>query len=251
MTLTAVKSSDRILGASKQVSLPNRSLMMLTGNNLSVVGDMARRIVTARIDPVSSTPFLRSFDLEPTSYCLKNRQSLAAAAITLMRYHFGYCGGERLGNGNTASFEDWDRLVRQSVLRVHADVDPGNYGDVASLFMTSMANDTARESLGQLLQAIVDLVGADTYVTAADLFNKAKANKTQFTDLNNPRPTNVPADSFWEALHELSPGKNDRDWSVKSLGRVLANRNGAISGNWRLVSAPAGGSKTYKVEPLF
>ena len=38
--LTAVKSSDRILGASKQVSLPNRSLMMVTGNNLSAVGDM-------------------------------------------------------------------------------------------------------------------------------------------------------------------------------------------------------------------
>ena len=97
-----------------------------------------------------------------------------------MRYHFGYCGGERLGQGNTASFEDWDRLVRQIRLRVHVDVYPGNYGDVASLFTASMANDPARESLGQLMQSIVDLVGADTYVSAADLFNEAKAKKTDF-----------------------------------------------------------------------
>ena len=63
-----------ILGASKQVSLPNRSLMMVTGNDLSAVGDMARRIVTARVDPVSSTPFLRTFEMEPT-WCsfFKNR----------------------------------------------------------------------------------------------------------------------------------------------------------------------------------
>ena len=71
-----------------------------------------------------------------------------------MRYHFEYCGGERLGQGNTASFEDWDRLVRQSVLRVHVYVDPGNYGDVASLFTASMANDPARESLGQLMESL-------------------------------------------------------------------------------------------------
>lgn len=245
--LTAVKSSDRILGASKQVSLPNRSLMMVTGNNLSAVGDMARRIVTARVDPMSSTPFLRTFEMEPTSYCLKNRQSLAAAALTLMRYHFGHCGGERLGPGNTASFEDWDRLVRQSVLRVHVDVDRGNYGDVASLFTASMANDPARESLGQLMQSIVDLVGSDNYVTAAELFTRSKRF---FSNLDAPPSTKNAADNFWEALHELSPRKADRDWTVKSLGRVLNNRNGAIFGNWRLACKQAGDSKIYKIESL-
>ena len=81
-----------------------------------------------------------------------------------------------------------------------------------------MANEPFSESLGQLMQSIVDLVGADAYASAADLFNEAKAKKTDFRGVstNSGQQTFLPI-SFRGALHELSPRKLDRDWSVKSL----------------------------------
>lgn len=244
--LTGVKSADRILGVSKNVSLPNRSLMLVTGNNLSPVGDMARRIVCSRIDPISATPFLRAFDMAPDTYCLVNRQSMAAAVLTILRYHFGTCGGDRIGRGNTASFEDWDRLVRQTVLRVHKEVRPGHFGDVADLFSASMSNDPAREALKQLLQSIVDLVGLDRSATAAEIFAEAKGSTCDFTKTEDF----TPGDHFWEALHELMPQKKASEWSVKSLGRVLNNRNGAVAGQLRLTKRSGGDRQTYCVESL-
>ena len=244
--LTGVKSADRILGVSKNVSLPNRSLMLVTGNNLSPVGDMARRIISARIDPVSATPFRRAFEMAPDKYCMANRLSMAAAALTIIRYHFGSCGGARMGDGNTASFEDWDRLVRQPVLRVHAELWPNYFGDVADLFSASMANDPAREALEQLLQSIADLVGVGQDVTAADLHGAANREKYMFS----AGPTNTPAERFWEALHELSPRKSLSDWTVKSLGRVLHYRNGAVAGKLRLVERKGKDRNLFCIERL-
>ena len=244
--LTGVKSADRILGVSKNVSLPNRSLMLVTGNNLSPVGDMARRIISARIDPISSTPFRRAFDLAPERFCMINRLPLAGAVLTILRYHFGTCGGTRMDEGSTASFEDWDHLVRQPLLRVHAEIWPGHFGDVADLFSVSMSNDPTREALEQLLQAIVDLVGEGKNVTAAELFVEAKRGTCDFDDIS----ASTPANRFWEALHELAPRKASNDWTVKSLGRVLHYRNGAVAGGLRLIKRSGGDRQLYRVERL-
>lgn len=244
--LTGVKSADRILGVSKQISLPNRALMTVTGNNLHPVGDMARRIVTARIDPASNVPFLRSFDLAPDAFCLEHRQKMVAAALTVMSYHFNVCGGEHLGAGNTASFEHWDRLVRQSVLRVDSDIAPGQFGDVAELFQASMVNDPAHEAVGLLLRAIVDLVGTEKYFTAAELHEKAKAGKANYSD----SPVRISADRFFEALHELAPRKAASEWTSRALGQSLHYRNGAVHRNLRLMKRVDGDRAVYRVERL-
>lgn len=241
--LTGPTFSDRILGISKEVVLPNRSLMTLTGNNLHPTGDMARRVLIARIDPISDAPFLRCFAMDPAKYCLANRQAMLAAALTLLRYHFGVCGAERRGQGNTASFEEWDRMVRQPVLRVHSDVAPGYFGDVAEIFHASLANDPSHDATVQLLRAIAELVGTGNYATAATLNEKARAGYGGFG------PAETAGERFWEALNELVPGKHG-NWTVKALGRVLDNRNGTVADGLRLDSRPGKDRKQYRVDAI-
>ena len=112
--LTAPVFSDRVLGSSTTASLPNRALFLATGNNLRYVGDTCRRIFSARLDAQIEQPYAREFDLCPLAYTLTHRMALVVAGLTLMRAYIA-AGKPKLGAGRTASFEDWDDLVRQTV----------------------------------------------------------------------------------------------------------------------------------------
>ncbi len=54
--LTAPWFEDRILGASDSVSFPVRSMIVATGNNVEIAGDLCRRFLRARIDPQMERP---------------------------------------------------------------------------------------------------------------------------------------------------------------------------------------------------
>lgn len=112
--LTAEYLSDRILGVSEMVDLPNATLVMMSGNNIQIVGDLNRRFLTCRIDAKIESPHNRKFDLDPLAYVKTHRLDMVRAALTIIR---GYLtsGAGRIATGRTASFEIWDDLVRQSV----------------------------------------------------------------------------------------------------------------------------------------
>jgi hypothetical protein len=110
--ITAPVLRDRVLGRSESLSIPNRALLLLTGNNLCPVGDLPRRIITIRIDPGTDAPFARQFDLDPLEYVLDHRTELARAALLLI------CGrlssGAARTKGRIASFEAWDDLAAEA-----------------------------------------------------------------------------------------------------------------------------------------
>jgi len=112
--LTAPTFTDRILGISETATLPNRTLFLATGNNLRLVGDTCRRILPARLDARIERPYAREFDFDPLQTVLARRQDRVTAALTLIRTWINV-GCPRCGEGRTASFEDWDELVRQPV----------------------------------------------------------------------------------------------------------------------------------------
>lgn len=110
--LTAANYNDRILGVSEDVMLPNRSLFLCTGNNLTLTGDTFRRILIARIDAQDEKPYTREFDFDPLHLMERDRQKLAVAALTIVRAYIT-AGRPKTAPGRTASFEQWDDLVRQ------------------------------------------------------------------------------------------------------------------------------------------
>lgn len=87
--LTSDVWTDRVLGASKVVDLPQRAVWVATGNNLQLGGDLARRCYPILLDPKTAQPWRRHFrrpDLD--SWVLDNRGQLLAAALTLGRAWF-------------------------------------------------------------------------------------------------------------------------------------------------------------------
>lgn len=151
--LTTDHFKDRILGKSEVPSVPNNAIVLLTGNNMVLAGDMARRVLVCRIDPQMERPFARSFDLNPLAYCLANRQRMIAAALTLVRYCLN-ATNRPIAAGSMASFEQWDRFVRQTICHIDNTIAVGEFGDVMDLVVRNQAEDPAQESLRCLLQAL-------------------------------------------------------------------------------------------------
>ena len=115
--LTARVWSDRLLGGNTEIEADNRILVLITGNNLSLAGDIVRRMLTIRIDPQleASEVWKREFAIDPLDYIIRNRQQLVASVLTILS---GYknAGRPKVALGSLASFEQWDEAVRQPLV---------------------------------------------------------------------------------------------------------------------------------------
>src|SRR5262249_36533782 len=59
--LTTEVYSDRLLGGSTMLALPNNALVLISGNNFRPAGDLWRRLLTSRIDAGVEAPERRTF----------------------------------------------------------------------------------------------------------------------------------------------------------------------------------------------
>jgi hypothetical protein len=209
--MTSPTYSDRTLGKSDSVTVPNRMMLVLTGNNIQLQGEMPRRVLVSRIDPQTDKPFAREFALDPFAHCRAHWQSMIEAALTLIRAFLTH-GCENTITGKLASFEEWDAWVRRTV--IYADeLRPGMFGDVMEVVNTNQAVDPELETLVGLLSSWHDVFGPRP-VHASEVIQKAMG----FFNL-----VGEPKTPLQEAIHGL-PLRDARNPSAKSLGRYLSNR---------------------------
>lgn len=225
--LTAPALSDRVLGRSEQLTLPNRTALILTGNNLALAGDLPRRVLKCRIDPQCETPFARSFDFDPVALVRRNRIGMAAAAVTLMRARA--VSRDPLAPGDIGSFEDWARLVRQAVAWAGAVLAPGEYGDPAEGLAQAAAADPEAEGLGELLTQLHDRFGPVLF-SASDVVEAASHTA-----------------GLRAALIDLA-GTDRAAESTKSCGRLLRFREDRIVAGRKLIGRQIGNRRVWKVE---
>lgn len=111
--ITAQTWSDRKLGVTQTVSVPQLATWIVTGNNVTLGGDLPRRCYRVRLDAKSSKPwddgrqFLHD-DLIP--WVLENRGRIIAALLTLCRAWFA-AGRPRYDVPRLGSFEHWSHTV--------------------------------------------------------------------------------------------------------------------------------------------
>lgn len=218
--LSADRYRDRVLGKSESSAVPNRALLLMTGNNLTLTGDMSRRVLVARIDPCIDKPYARAFDVNPLAVCIAERQQRIAAALTLIRYYLS-SGVERLGKGRMASFEVWDDWVRQTVIYIDHELAPGKFGDIMEQIQINQTSDPDQETLGTLLHSL-QLNFEDGSFSAADVLKKAKSSG--FYNLEDDQ---IQADAqLNDALDGFKTGHGALN--SKSLGRILSYRKDRI-----------------------
>ncbi len=232
--LTTGKLSDRVLGQSRNVTVRDRSLFTLTGNNASADADLQRRIVWVRLN-AGERPTHRAFDFCPVSEALAQRLQIAEAACVIWRAYFN-AGAPDIIPGDVGGFADWNRLCRQPLLWLaregFTDVLQWEIGDPAASMLADPADsDPELEALGSMLGALWALTDGQDFTSAEAL----KWFRTGEHDDDGS------AGDFRSGVMDCA-GK--ADISVRSLGRILMNRRERTVGGLKLLAR--GGSARLK-----
>jgi putative DNA primase/helicase len=106
----------RPLGVSSVISVPTHALMLATGNNLAIVGDLKRRVVLIRMDAKTERPEQRAFDRSHIDEVISKRGALISAALTIPMAYMAAGAPAIHGHRPFGSFELWDQMVRRPLL---------------------------------------------------------------------------------------------------------------------------------------
>lgn len=213
--LTAPYYTSRVLGISKIETLPNKALLILTGNNLRVTGDACRRVLLCRIDSDLDRPSLRTFDLAPAAYVHEHRRALRVAVLTLLR-GFQSRGAPKQTDTTAGSFEDWDKLVRQCVIWLGKSTLAGiELDDPYLTAIASIDDDPDAELVGSVLHAWHGAFG-NHFTSVGEAWKAAYSDDIHVPELR-------------EALEGISG--DDRGFNMKRLGFWLQkHRNTPVDG---------------------
>jgi hypothetical protein len=108
--LTAPVWRGRILGVSQMASAPNRTVWAAAGNNVTVTGDMPRRVVTIRLDSGWERPEERTgWRHALPGWAYEERAALVSALLSLVSEWID--AGMPPGQRTLGRFEEWARVV--------------------------------------------------------------------------------------------------------------------------------------------
>lgn len=227
--LTSETMNVRVLGQSSMVSAPSGVLLLCTGNNLRLEGDLTSRALVCMLDPKTDRPDLRTFDQDVRALALSNRPQLVWAGLVLLR---AYLASGTKPQCSWARFDEWAQLVPSAI--VWADLpDP-----LESMKRLERSDPTILE-LERVLVTWHAVKGSDQ-VTLKDLVDDAASAANGF-------------DGLREAL--LAVGEETRQpgsistrrlgkWCERMRGRPVAGyrieRASMYSGTvrWRVVATP-------------
>jgi hypothetical protein len=112
IALTTGTWTDRVLGRTATITIPQRTMFVITGNNILLGGDLPRRCYWIRLDAQCSEPWrgreFRHPDLR--QWVRENRGRLLGASLTLARAWF-LAGCPAASTPVLGSFEEWCRIV--------------------------------------------------------------------------------------------------------------------------------------------
>lgn len=169
--LTTEKVDVRILGLSKLTTVDFRALVIATGNNLVIEGDLARRVFRIRLDSPHIKPHLaggyRIKDL--LGWITENRAPLVGFLLRLTQLWF-QAGCPHHGRSELGGFNSWSRIVRSIV------VFSGLGDPMDSVTQDDTAEDPALNALESLLEAM-----PDAGLTAGDLFKIVRKPEGQMS----------------------------------------------------------------------
>jgi Bifunctional DNA primase/polymerase, N-terminal/Primase C terminal 1 (PriCT-1) len=218
----------RTLGLSDNKVIENRAVILVTGNNLQISGDLPRRFIMCRIMPDSAHPESRKFSFDPVSKARETFPQMVMAILAVMRAHMleGFPGLQMLKD-ETGSFGDWNRWVRAALVWM-------GYADPRKTQADIRANDPAHAANEELLVMIREAI-VNRECTVRDIketLSRQPNDLFRFRELTGHKPS--------EDFSELKTGQR--------FGR-LRDRWFGESPQYRLsVASNSGGTRKWRVE---
>lgn len=224
--VTAESFKGRILGVSETVTVPNHAMLILTGNNIRIHKDLIRRVLVCRLDTGEERPYTREFSFCPMGYIKANRLKMIEYALTIIS---GTFQAKQNIKPPLGSFNEWDRLVRQPILKVCEIIDSNKIahlelGDPIDAIINGTSYDPETATIELLLKGLHHRFGAE-YKTPREIF-----------DLYSRRYSlNIQNDALFDALEIINDDMSG-NLTARKLGVWLLNRKDRISNNMKLVS---------------
>lgn len=130
--LTSEVYTDRLLGQTEILTLPNRTTWAVTGNNPKLSGEITRRVVRIRLDSELEHPEDRKAFRHPDllQWAQEHRGELVWAALTLARAWV--CAGRPVPAGQRllGGYEEWSKVMGGTL---HVAGVPGFLGNLDDL----------------------------------------------------------------------------------------------------------------------
>ena len=223
--LTEEYLTGRLLGYSKTSTVPTRTLMLSSGNNVGPVRDMTRRCVTITLDPKCETPASRTFSSDPLDTVRAQRGRFVSLALTVIRAYL-CAGSPPQGYRALGSYGAWSRLVRGALMWL-------GQPDPATAVFEAMSEDPDRDLLGRLLTAWRREFGTDR-VGVRELVARATDWQSRGSELK-------------EVIHEIADERGEIN--RRRLGRWVARHQGMVAYGLRLEREPSKtcGSERWKL----
>ncbi len=215
----------RILGRSERVRIEARgTTIYATGNNLTLVGDMARRVIVATLDPILERPELREFSGNPVADVLADRGRYIGAALTVVRAYFAAGRPDRAPA--LASFEGWSSTVRSALIWL-------GRADPVTTMEQARAEDPYLAALRALLAAWADEIGtgwANRHTLPAVLKMIGETHQTGTGDYHDPVESEYRFPELRDAILNIATTRGRANtnrfgyWARGVKGRVVDGR---------------------------
>jgi putative DNA primase/helicase len=215
--LTAPIYTQRLLGGNDAVSVPTRTLMLANGNNLTVAGDLVRRMLVCRLDAGVERPELREFGFDPLARMRDERPDVVRAVLAIVRAYLA--SGDRMRLDPYAGYDEWSNLVRAPMTWAGLP-DPVRAIEIAAEL------DPDRQALEAMLVAVRDIVDRTEFDVPA-LVQTACAHVLG-DDAGNARRA-----ALRLAIEEVAT--RNGEINIRALGRWLAAVEGRIALGMRFV----------------
>lgn len=162
--LTEPELQLRILGATGNHVAPCRTLLLATGNNLSIHSDLTRRVLVCSLDAQVERPELRVFKNDAVEVARERRVDIVNAALTIALAHrrAGVAAGP-----TWSSYPEWCRNVRDPLIWL-------GYPDPVSVTEQQIEQDTYKQTLAETLGAWHAVIGSIP-VTANEVLERCDA----------------------------------------------------------------------------
>ena len=213
----------RPLGSSQPIRVDRPIPILMTGNGMSLKGDLCRRTTISLLDAKHEKPEQRKFDWCPKEYALKHRQELVNACLIIM-LAYRQAGHPDCGLTPLGSFEEWSRTIRSALVWAGAS-------DPCLVMARTQERDPERESLAELL-SLWHMAYGSSPILVRDILNADLATKTK-------------NQSLLQVIESIR-GRGD---AVRSLSRYILRFEGRIINGLKFSrKTPLDGTTRWAVE---
>jgi hypothetical protein len=224
--LTEPVFSDRLLGVSRTARVPTNTLLLATGNNLTLEGDLTTRALVCALDPQCERPEERRFDVNLHEAVPARRGELVAAALTIPLAYFA-AGTPAQNMPPFGRFEAWSRWCREPLTWL-------DLKDPCASRHRIETRDPVRGVLRPLLTAWHAAFG-DTVQTVADVVALTTVPPERWDGTTSaPRPDDKLVD-LRKALEAVAV--QGREINTRRLGNFIAKHERRVERGMRFERA--------------